>query len=242
MKTMKLTAVLSVALLAALSAQAQDSFRNLNFEQADPVIDPEGTPYPYAVTAASALPGWTVYLGSVQQTDVIQNLYAINQASVDIFGPNYPAAVPGGSPGVIDGNYSIMLQAGNLPESPTDVGASIEQTGFIPPIIQSLEFKAYTWTPSTAFSVFLDGEDLTPMAIGSGANYTLYAVNISSYAGQTATLEFTALFTDGRSSGLGLDDISFSTNVVASPEPNLVALSAIGGLLFGARKWFPRRG
>jgi hypothetical protein len=46
----------------------------------------------------------------------------------------------------------------------------------------------------------------------------------------------------GVPSELELDDISFSTNVVASPEPNLVALSAIGGLLFGARKWFPRRG
>jgi hypothetical protein len=37
-----------------------------------------------------------------------------------------------------------------------------------------------------------------------------------------------------------LDDITFSTTAVA-PEPNIVALTAIGGLLFGARKWFARR-
>jgi hypothetical protein len=203
-------------------------------------VDPGGTPYPYAVTAASALPGWTVYLGTVQQTDVIQNLYAINQASVDIFGPNYPAAVPGESPGKIDGNYSVMLQAGNLPDSPTDVGASIEQTGFIPAVDQTLEFKAYTWTPSTAFSVSFDGNDLTPVALGSGANYTLYGVDIAAYEGQTCSLEFTALYTDGRSSGFGLDDIVFS-QMILSPEPNIAALTAIGGLLFGARKWFARR-
>jgi hypothetical protein len=38
----------------------------------------------------------------------------------------------------------------------------------------------------------------------------------------------------------GLDDIAFSTTVVA-PEPNMARLSAMGGLLFGARKWFARR-
>jgi hypothetical protein len=242
MKTSKLIVISLIAMLAALPMHAQQAFQDLNFEQANPVIDPEGQPYPYAVTAASALPGWTVYLGTVQQTDVLQNLYAINQASVDIFSPSYPAAgpFPGGSPGTIDGNYTVLLQAGNLPDSPTDVGASIEQVGFVPPTAQTLEFQAYLWTPSTEFSVSFDGNNLTPVALGSGANYTLYGVNISSYEGQTATLEFTALFTDGRSSGFGLDDIAFSTNAV-TPEPGIVSLTAMGGLLFGARKWFARR-
>jgi hypothetical protein len=51
-------------------------------------------------------------------------------------------------------------------------------------------------------------------------------------------LEFTA--NGGYYSSVLLDDISFSTTAVA-PEPNVVALSAIGGLVFGARKWLARR-
>jgi hypothetical protein len=37
-----------------------------------------------------------------------------------------------------------------------------------------------------------------------------------------------------------IDDISFSTNAI-TPEPSIVGLTAIGGLIFGARKWFARR-
>jgi len=77
--------------------------------------------------------------------------------------------------------------------------------------------------------------------IGSGPNYTtLYGVNISPYDGQTGTLAFSALFDTPGQSALGLDDIVFSTTAVA-PEPDIVELTAIGGLLFGARKWFARR-
>jgi hypothetical protein len=237
MKTLRLAILSLILMLEASSMYAQQAFKNLNFEQANPAIDPGGEFYPYDVTAASALPKWTVYLGTVQQADVLQNTYAINQASVDIFGPNYPAAGPG--PGVIDGNYSVMLQAGNYPDSPTDVGASIAQAGLVPSTAQSLEFKAYPGTPSTEFSVSLNGNNLTPVVLGSGVNYTLYGVGVSSYAGTVQELEFTSLFTDGRTSEFGLDDIVFSPNAV--PEPDMVALSAMGGLLFGARKWFARR-
>jgi hypothetical protein len=41
-------------------------------------------------------------------------------------------------------------------------------------------------------------------------------------------------------SWLGLDDIAFSPTAV-TPEPSIFGLTAIGGLLFGARKWFARR-
>ncbi len=223
------------AAFAALSIQAQ-TFQNLNFEQANPVIvPPPATFYPYDVTAASALPFWIAYLGTVQQTEVLQNAMTYSQASVDIFGPNYPAASSPPevlAPGTIVGNYSVLLQAGNEPDSPTDVSASIAQTGVIPLGTQSLEFDAWV-PPSTGFSVSFDGNNLSPVAIGTGPNYTVYGVNISSYAnGQPATLEFSALYTGLGLSMLGLDDITFVT-----PEPSIVALTAIGGLLFGARKW-----
>ena len=244
MKTMKLTAVLSVALLAALSAQAQDSFRNLNFESATPSTPISGPLSPDAIyqPIGLALPGWTAYLGTVQQTEVIQNSYGAGTAEVILLGPNYPAAGTfyGNGPGTIDGNYSVLLQQGGDPSgNGTLDNASIAQTGYVPIGIQSLDFAAWT-TPFTQFSVSFDGINLSPVVLGNGANYTLYGVNISSYADTTGTLEFSALSGSG-ASWLGLDNISFSTNVVASPEPNMVALSAIGGLLFGARRCFARR-
>jgi hypothetical protein len=65
-------------------------------------------------------------------------------------------------------------------------------------------------------------------------------VDVSPYEGQAGTLEFTALFNyNAGASWLGLAAINFSTTEV--PEPSIVALSAIGGLLFGARKWLARR-
>lgn len=236
MKTSKLIVCSPIVLLSVVSVHAQ--FQDLNFERADPVIDPTGPVYPYDVTAMSALPGWTVYLGNVQQADVLQNLSTLNQASVDIFGPSYPAAGPDG-PGVIDGDYSVLLQAGNYPNSPQDVNASIVEGGLIPASAQSLQFEAYLGTPSTEFSVSINGNILTPVVIGTGANYTLYGADISSYAGTIAGLEFSALFTDGRTSEFGLDDISFSPNAV--PEPGVVALTAFSGILLSAQKWFRRR-
>jgi hypothetical protein len=242
MKNVKLTFVSLVSILAAPSLHAQDGFQfqDLDFEQANPVIDLRSPFYPNGVTASSALPGWTAYLGNVPQTDVLQNRSTIDEASVDIFGPNYPAAEqsPDFIPGTIDGNYSVLLQAGNIPETLTDINASIAQLGFVPATAQSLEFKTYM-TPTTEFSVSIDGNSLTPVILGNNANYTLYGINIPSYAGQPIELEFTALFNESGPSWLGLDDIAFSPNVV--PEPSMVALSAMGGLLFGARKWFARR-
>lgn len=231
-----------MAFMLSKTCVCAQTFQDLNFEQANPVADPSGPYYPNDVTAASALPGWTVSLGNVQQTDVLQNYYFLNQATVDIFGPNYQAA--GGnnsySPGIIDGNYSVLLQAGNLPGgSLEDVAASIERSGHVSATAQSLQFEAYLGTPSTAFSVSMNGNILSPVVLGSGANYTLYGVNVAPYAGTVSELEFSALFTDGRTSEFGLDDISFSPISVV-PEPNITVLTAIGGLVFGGRRLLRR--
>ena len=139
----------------------------------------------------------------------------------------------------MDGNYSVLLQEGGDPSLNGNlVNASIAQTGLVGLGYQSLQFRAWTIS-STVFSVSFNGNDLSPVVLGSGANYTLYGVDISSYAGETGTLEFSALEGSG-ASWLGLDDIAFSTTAV-TPEPNIVLLTAMGGLLVGARKWFARR-
>jgi hypothetical protein len=229
-------------MLAAVSAQAQGTFQNLNFEAATP-----GAPITGPIIGADyqplglALPGWTAYIGAEQQSEVLQNDYTLGQASVDLFGPNYPAAgpSPGPTPGTIDGNYSVLLQAGGEPgNSSVTVGASIAQTGMVPPSSQSLAFKAWQ-TFFTTFSVSFNGNNLSPVVLGAGANYTLYGVNISPYDGQTGSLEFTADFSGTGASWLGLDDISFSPQSI--PEPSPLALTGVGALLFAlCRRFAPK--
>jgi hypothetical protein len=72
-------------------------------------------------------------------------------------------------------------------------------------------------------SLFVLSSGTTP----DGAPYGVYGANIASFAGQTGQLEFTASVFNW----VELDDISFSTTAV--PEPNALALTGLGALLFG---------
>jgi hypothetical protein len=234
--------LLRFLLLATLSAQAQGTFQDLDFESA--TVTASGVePYGTFVQIGSALPGWTTYLGTQQVTEVGYNSPANSTASITLIGPTWNSADTAQyiGVGIIDGNYSVDLQTGANPLSPTPptVNASIEQNGMVPSTAQSIQFEAAETTP---LSVSFNGNALTPIALSSGVFsadgvfYTLYGANISAYAGQTGELNFTAV---GSGNYVVLDDISFSSNSV--PEPSIVELTAIGGLLFGARKWFARR-
>ena len=222
------------------SASAQGTFQNLDFESANlsPVPPNQNI---VEVSTASALPGWTTYLGTVQQTQVIQNSYGEGEAEIDVFGPNYPAAGPshGLIPGTIDGNYSVLLQSGGEPgNSIVPIGASITQTGVVPSGAQSMQFKAWQ-TYFTAFTVSFNGTALSPVVLAAGPNYTLYGVNISPYDGQSGPLEFTADFSGTGASWLGLDDIVFSPAAV--PEPSPILLTGVGGLMLGVYRRFRQR-
>lgn len=226
-KTKKLIAKFSILFLAALSAQAQGTFTNLDFESA--TVAPSGPePYGTFVPIGLALPAWNAYLGSVQLTQVGYNSPTLGTATVSVFGPTF-------SYGIIDGNYDVDLQTG------ANLNASIEQMGTIPANAETLQFDAAETTPLT---VTFNGNVLNPVALSSGVSadgqgYSVYGANIAAWENVVGELEFTADF-NGSYNCVLLDDISFSTTAV-SPEPSIVALTAIGGLLFGARKWFARR-
>jgi hypothetical protein len=234
---LKMTFLLASVVFSGLT---QTNFQNLNFESANLASTPR--PYPNLVPIASALHGWNAYVGAVQQTQVQQDAYGTGGASVDVFGPSYSAAGPtfsgGFQPGVIDGKYSVLLQAGLLNDGITPENVSIEQAGTVPQGAESLQFKAWQ-TAQTPFTVAFDGNTLSPVVLGSGANYTLYGVNIAPYAGQTGPLEFTSDFVTPGAPWLGLDDISFSTSSV--PEPSPAVLASIGGLLFALLQRIVRR-
>lgn len=225
-------------LATALSVHCQGTFQNLDFESATLSPVPAGQ-FGGEVSITAALPGWSGEIGDTPVSQVLQNNSTTGAASIDILGPNW-----GGNPGIIDGNYSVFLQAG-APDGPgSENSTSIWQTGTVPADSESLQVKAWSYFPNAPFSVSFNGNTLLPVALSTGQSpsgqaYTLYGFNIASYASQTGQLQLSAIFSDSGPSWTEFDDITFSTQVV--PEPSVVALTAIGGLLFGARRWFARR-
>jgi len=167
-------------------------------------------------------------------------------ASVCLIGPTWDSAdYQGTGFGIIDGNYTVDLETGITPLNPTVtyVNASIAQTGTIPASAESLQFKETSYIQT--LSVWFDGNMLLPVALSSGVSadglpYTLYAANLSAWAGQTGELEFSTSASVNYAYD-ELDDISFSTTPVPTPEPNILDLTAIAGLAFSARRWLARR-
>jgi len=230
MRIENLVAVASGVFLAALPAYAQSTFQNLDFEQANPIN--VGTPLqPFFVTSASALPYWTVTIGGVLQTTITENAPSTGTPWVMLVGPS---GAGGGSGSVaIDGDYSVLLQSSYFSSLP-----SISQTGTIPVGTQSLLFEAEPGLGT--LDVFIGTQIVSFSAIGSEANYTLYAAGISAWAGDTEQLTFTALESDSGMNNWEIDDISFSPNAV--PEPSPPALTGIGGMLFALwRRFAPKR-
>jgi len=227
----KQNAVLPLVLfwsLIPIPSTAQGDFQNLNFEHANPgplTQNPIGPPYAYNVPVTNAVPSWSVYYGTVQQTVINVNASSLGAAAVTLIGPQ---------DGPLDGNYSVLLQPGG---SINYINASIAQVGTIPTGTETLLFEA--WQPMYAlpFSVSFAGDSLSPVVISSGQSpsgqdYNVYAAWIGDFAGVNGQLEFTVSGENYNS--VLLDDISFSPNAI--PEPNTLALVVMGGLALAARR------
>jgi hypothetical protein len=224
---------LSGALLAALTAQAQGDFQNLDFESAD-LSNPSGIDN--AVPIANALPDWSGSIGGVAITQIWANVESAGQATIDVLGPGWSTV----NPGILDGNYTVLLQAFNAAQG----NVSLWQSGMVPAYAQSLQFEAYIVpSPNEMFSVSFAGNSLSPVVLSSGQtssgqDFDVYGVDMASYAGHSGQLEFTSYGGDGPDF-IEIDDITFSP--MAVPEPSMLALTALGGLLLGAGRWFARR-
>jgi hypothetical protein len=164
-----------------------------------------------------------VFYGNVRQTAINVNSPSLGSTAVNLYTDGF------GPP--IDGNDSVLLQGGVINLVPTR--ASISQTGTIPGNDRTLLFEDQSVLPPI---VTVGGQPIALTAFGTGPNYTIYAGDISAFAGLPS--EQISFSTSGFGSWL-IDDISFSP--VATPEPSAWILTGIGGLLFGARKWFARR-
>ncbi|HWD19533.1 MAG TPA: PEP-CTERM sorting domain-containing protein [Verrucomicrobiae bacterium] len=200
---------------ASLNADAQGLFQNLDFESANPGPTTQGLGPPYAenIPVAQALPGWSVFYGSVPQSAVNYNAPGTGATLGTLIGDGFPH---------VAGNYSVLLQGGL-----SATAASIEQTGLIPVGTESLTFEAQPGGGPLALSI---GSQAVPFfAVGSGANYTLYSADISAWSGQSEQLTFSALNNDNVNDW-ALDNITFSTAAV--PEPSPLVLLGVGGAMF----------
>ena len=140
-------------------------------------------------------------------------------------------ALPNDAPGIIDGNYTAVIQAGPHGGTGTIASTSLEQTGTIPLGDNSLLFRAWAGqsTPASAWFVSFAGNTLPLTVLASTPQYTLYGADISAYSGDTGLLAFTAN-AQFAPSFLELDDITFSAS--SAPEPSPAILAALGGFIF----------
>src|ERR1039458_7741128 len=182
MQTLKLSLICSSFVCAAISAQAQGPFQNLNFEAAN---IPGSTPPGSTVPISAGLPGWNGYIGGVQQTIAYYNISGLDTSRISIIDTNWPYPYGIGFPfGLIEGNYTALLAAGIFGDT------TLSQTGLVASGTQSLVFRAYFDGSPGSWAVTLGGQPLALISLGSGANYTLYGADVSSWANQTTELAF----------------------------------------------------
>jgi len=235
MKTAKLFVFCLTIFCASPFVRAQ-AFTDLNFESAT-MVPASG----FYVQFNQAFPGWTGTVDGVQQALVLSNEVYLDSAGISIIDNNWTnstAHLSGFPGGVIQGNYTAILMSGNtLGANPQPADTTLSQTSLVPIGIQSLQFEAYQVFDSLgAFTVTLDGQNLSLIVISNTLNYTLYSANISAWAGQTAQLSFNVLGENPHVDDeyLYLDSIQFSTQSV--PEPGELDLVALGTLFLGFRR------
>jgi hypothetical protein len=216
--------VVSLQLAEKVYAQG---FVNLRFETTTitPVVFPGGTRY------VATVPGWSwTPPGNFVNGDpnsVGYNELALDSPAVNLQGTNSPFAPS------IQGMYSILLQGGSQFVPSTSYSA-IWQTGQIPATSESLIY----W--GGALQVTFNGQPLTPVAISSTANYTVWGMDISAYAGQTGELRFSKPWLPTNfSDGALLDNIHFSS--IPAPEPSAFVLCGAALLFFLGARLMKRR-
>jgi len=218
---------------SVVSVLAQSAFQNLDFESASPTF-----PFPgdqYDTTVATALPGWTAYVGGIPISRAFYNTIPLDSSIVGVADENAPTYMktPLG-----DYGWCAVLAAGlggivggQPTSSPEDVW--LAQTGLIP----AGSREVYFWTAGPTGSLIaghdmmrfeVNGQELPLYAYGgSDDGWTLWGADVSSFAGSVAEIRFSLHSYYHAASGayeMYLDEVSF----YVVPEPSTAALLALG--------------
>lgn len=211
-----------------LSAQAQGTFQNLNFESAAnlPVLNPPSSTA--LVPIADALPSWIGYVnGTNQQTVVIYNGLSGGAAAISLITSN----TANSAIGPIGGNYTAALSAGTYLPLIDTVPTAIAQSSLVPVSAQSLRFSAAGRVSDLA--VTFNGQQLPFYQLIALPAYVIYGCDASTIAGLPGELRFTEHPLSGPFSAVFLDNIQFSNQPI--PEPSALGLFVLGALLFDWR-------
>jgi hypothetical protein len=222
-------------ILSCVSAEGQGFFFNLNFEFSR--TPNSGVPND-SVPITNALPGWSGFIAGSRVSTVLYDDYPLGSPAISLEDSH-------GNFGAIDGNYSAIVfgETG----ATGAVSGTISQTGIIPAPTLSLLVKMRIGDTTLPPVVTLGGQSLNMIPLQTLPAYTLYGASISSFAGQVATLSFSAPIPSGAApSWVVLDDIAFST--IAVPEPSTLGLAMAGSVLLSimayrrkrmkAQRWF----
>ena len=208
-KALRVTILLSTGIQ---HGHSQGTFGNLRFENPIPPLTPD---MEFKVPISNALPRWNGYIGGNVVNRVLYNTVNLDAAGISLHSSTSPVFQP------LEGNYSVFLQGSSI-YAPT-ASATIGQSATIPQDAQSLLFFA---SSLLSFQVTFAGQSVPLLQMGTGANYVIIGGDISTFAGQTGELRFTA---PPESGGL-LDNVQFSI-----PEPGVFGLAALGAVLVGWR-------
>ncbi len=162
-------ALLYLVCISSLRAQA---FQDLDFESA--ILVPIPSDSFNRVDFGLDLPGWSGFSGTNQLNAALYHNFFLDSTGIGINDSGSPSF--GG--GVIQGNYSVFLEAGNSASGPPSgpANASLTQAGLVPAGTKSLSFLAIT---NGAFMVSLGGVTLnlisSPVA---GQSYSLFPADI----------------------------------------------------------------
>lgn len=228
MKAVILASLALGVVLAATSqtASCQGTFQNLGFESVS--ITPTGQRgfFPFA----EVFPGWTGYQGTNQSSQAFYNGVSLGAALCSIIGRQSVW-----SNSVISGNYTAVLAAGEYPlANPTELlPAAIAQSGLVPSSTKSLRFRLGDLSNVGDLSVTFEGQTIPFYPLSAGANYAVYGGDLSMFAGVTGELRFTQRPITWPTAKAYIDSIQFSPDAI--PEPGVLGLLALGGLLFAGR-------